>query len=84
MVEAGFGTVALIVHADLPAKNVAELIALAVASKVRSAILPDVVDKLTSLGIVVVGGSSEAAVARAAAEMAKWAGVIRKGNLQLG
>jgi hypothetical protein len=29
VVEAGFGTMALIVHADLPAKNVAELIALA-------------------------------------------------------
>lgn len=206
VVEAGFGTVALIVHADLPAKTVAELVALAkakpnelsyassgvgglqhlnaemfkqmagvelvhvpykgtaqllpdliagriplaidslpahlphlksgktralaVASRARSPILPDVptmiesglagyetatnytlfapakvpadvvaqlnretnavlklpevADKLTSLGIVVTGGSTEFAVARTAAEVAKWGNVIRKGNLQLG
>ena len=46
--------------------------------------VPEVVDKLTALGIVITGGSSEAAVARTATEMAKWAGVIKKGNLQLG
>ena len=45
--------------------------------------MPEVVDKLTSLGIVITGGSTEAAVARTATEMAKWACVIRKGNLQL-
>ena len=45
--------------------------------------LPEVVEKLTSLGIVVTGGSTEAAVARTATETAKWDGVIRKGNLQL-
>ena len=45
--------------------------------------MPEVVDKLTALGIVITGGSTEAAVARTAVEMAKWAGVIRKGNLQL-
>ncbi len=206
VVEAGFGTVALVVHADLPARNVAELIALAkakpgelsyassgvgglqhlnaemfkqmagvdlvhvpykgttqllpdliagripmaidslpahlphlrsgktralaVASKTRSPILPEVptmieaglpgyetatnytlfvpaktppdivarlnreanavlampevLEKLTSLGIVITGGSTEAAVARTATEMAKWAEVIRKGKLQLG
>ncbi len=206
VVEAGFGTVALVVHADLPARNVAELIALAkakpgelsyassgvgglqhlnaemfkqmagvdlvhvpykgttqllpdliagripmaidslpahlphlrsgktralaVASKTRSPILPEVptmieaglpgyetatnytlfvpaktppdivarlnreanavlampevVDKLTSLGIVITGGSTDTAVARTATEMAKWAEVIRKGKLQLG
>ena len=45
--------------------------------------MAEVVDKLTTLGIVITGGSTEAAVARTAAEVAKWAGVIRKGNLQL-
>ena len=45
--------------------------------------LPEVVEKLTSLGIVVTGGTTEAAVARTATETAKWDGVIRKGNLQL-
>ena len=45
--------------------------------------LPEVVEKLTALGIVVTGGSTEAAMARTATETAKWDGVIRKGNLQL-
>ena len=45
--------------------------------------LPEVMEKLTSLGIVVTGGTTEAAVARTATETAKWDGVIRKGNLQL-
>ncbi len=45
--------------------------------------MPEVVDKLTALGIVITGGSTEAAVARTSAEVAKWTGVIRKGNLQL-
>ena len=45
--------------------------------------LPEVVEKLNSLGIVVTGGTTEAAVARTATETAKWDGVIRKGNLQL-
>ena len=45
--------------------------------------LPEVVEKLTSLGIVITGGSTEAAVARTTTEAAKWADVIRKGKLQL-
>ena len=45
--------------------------------------MPEGVDKLTALGIVITGGSTEAAVARTTAEVDKWAGVIRKGNLQL-
>lgn len=45
--------------------------------------LPEVVDKLASLGAVITGGRTEAAQARVAAEMDKWAGVIRKGNLNL-
>jgi tripartite-type tricarboxylate transporter receptor subunit TctC len=46
--------------------------------------MPEVVEKLTSLGAVITGGRTEAAQARVAAEMDKWAGVIRKGNLNLG
>ena len=70
---------ALFVPAKTPADIVARL------NRETNAVLqmPEVVDKLTSLGIVVTGGSTEAAVARTATEMAKWAGVIRKGNLQL-
>jgi tripartite-type tricarboxylate transporter receptor subunit TctC len=45
--------------------------------------LPEVVEKLTSLGIVITGGSTEAAVARTTTEATKWADVIRKGKLQL-
>ena len=70
---------ALFVPAKTPADIVARL------NRETNAVLqmPEVVDKLTSLGIVVTGGSTETAVARTATEMAKWAGVIRKGNLQL-
>ncbi len=45
--------------------------------------MPEVVEKLTSLGIVITGGSTETAVARTTTEAAKWADVIRKGKLQL-
>ncbi len=45
--------------------------------------LPEVVDKLTSLGAVITGGRTDAAQARMATELDKWAGVIRKGNLTL-
>ena len=45
--------------------------------------LPEVVEKLTALGIVITGGSTEAAVARTTTEATKWAEVIRKGKLQL-
>ena len=70
---------ALFVPTKTPADIVARL------NRETNAVLqmPEVVDKLTSLGIVVTGGSTEAAVARTATEVAKWAGVIRKGNLQL-
>jgi tripartite-type tricarboxylate transporter receptor subunit TctC len=68
----------------VPARTPTDIVAL--LNRETNAVLkmPEVVDKLTSLGIVITGGSTEAAVARTAAEMAKWAGVIRKGNLQLG
>lgn len=44
---------------------------------------PDVADKLATLGVVVTGGRVDAAQARMAAEVDKWAGVIRRGNLNL-
>ena len=126
----GFGTVGLIVHADLPARHVRELIALAVASRNRSPVLPDVptmakaglpgyesatnytlfvpartpaegvaqlnretnavlkrddvIEWLSALGIVITGGSTEAAQFKMASVVEKWAGVIRCGNITLG
>jgi tripartite-type tricarboxylate transporter receptor subunit TctC len=67
-----------------PAKTPADIVAQLNRETNAVLKLPEVVDKLTSLGIVVTGGSTEAAVARSAAEVAKWGNVIRKGNLQLG
>ncbi len=69
----------LFVPARTPADIVAQL------NRETNAVLkmPEVVEKLASLGIVITGGSTENAVARTATEVAKWAGVIRKGNLQL-
>jgi tripartite-type tricarboxylate transporter receptor subunit TctC len=66
-----------------PAKTPADIVAL--LNRETNAVLkmPDVVEKLASLGIVVTGGSTEQAQARIPVEVAKWAGVIRKGNLQL-
>ncbi len=68
----------------VPAKTPADVVAL--LNREANAVIqrPEFVDKLSALGIVVTGGSTETAVARTAAETAKWAGVIRKGNLQLG
>lgn len=66
-----------------PAKTPADIVAM--LNRETNAVLkmPEVVEKLASLGIVVTGGSTEQAQARVPAEVAKWAGVIRKGNLQL-
>ncbi|MFO1327473.1 MAG: tripartite tricarboxylate transporter substrate binding protein [Rubrivivax sp.] len=68
----------------VPAKTPAEIVA--TLNRETNAVLrlPDVVDKLTGMGIVVSGGTAEAALQRQSAELAKWAGVIKKGNLQLG
>jgi len=66
-----------------PAKTPTEIVARLNAETNAVLKLPEVVDKLTSLGIVITGGSTEAAVARTATEVAKWGNVIRKGNLQL-
>jgi tripartite-type tricarboxylate transporter receptor subunit TctC len=66
-----------------PAKTPADIVAL--LNRETNAVLktPELVDKLTALGIVITGGSTETAQARMASELAKWAAVIRKGNLQL-
>lgn len=45
--------------------------------------LPEVVEKLASLGVVITGGRTEAAQARVSTEIEKWSGVIRRGNLNL-
>ena len=68
----------------VPAKTPADVVTL--LNRETNAVLkmPEVVEKLTSLGIVVVGGSSEQAAARVPQEVEKWAGVIKRGNLQLG
>jgi tripartite-type tricarboxylate transporter receptor subunit TctC len=67
-----------------PAKTPADIVSL--LNRETNAMLKrdDVVDKLAALGIVITGGSTEQAQARMASEIEKWAGVIRKGNLQLG
>jgi tripartite-type tricarboxylate transporter receptor subunit TctC len=66
-----------------PARTPADIVAQ--LNRETNAVLkmPEVVEKLASLGIVITGGSTETAVARTATEVARWAGVIRKGNLQL-
>ena len=67
-----------------PARTPADIVAL--LNRETNAVLqmPEVVDKLSALGIVVVGGSAEQAAGRVHAEVEKWAGVIQRGKLQLG
>ncbi len=66
-----------------PAKTPPELVAQ--LNREVNAIIrqPDIVEKLLALGVVVRGGSSEAARSRMDVEVDKWAGVIRKGKLVL-
>jgi len=66
-----------------PARTPAAVVAL--LNRETNAVLkmPEVVDKFTSLGIVITGGSTEQAQARVPVELDKWASVIRRGNLQL-
>jgi tripartite-type tricarboxylate transporter receptor subunit TctC len=45
--------------------------------------MPEVIERMVSLGAVITGGRSDAAAARVSTEVDKWAGVIRKGNLNL-
>ena len=85
MIEAGLAGYETATNYTLfaPAKTPTEIVARLNAETNAVLKLPEVVDKLTSLGIVITGGSTEAAVARTATEVAKWGNVIRKGNLQL-
>ena len=66
-----------------PAKTPADVIA--VLNREVNAILKrdDVIDKLTTLGVVIRGGTAEAAQTRMVKEADKWSDVIRKGNLML-
>ena len=43
----------------------------------------DVKEKLLSLGIITIGGTTESAQARVPAELTKWANVIKNGNIKL-
>ena len=43
----------------------------------------DVKEKLLGMGIIIIGGTTEAAQARVPAEMTKWANVIKNGNIKL-
>ena len=67
-----------------PAKTPSEIVAL--LNRETNAILklPEVQERFAALGLVATGGSPEQAQARVPAEVEKWAGVIRRGNLQLG
>jgi tripartite-type tricarboxylate transporter receptor subunit TctC len=67
-----------------PARTPAEVVAL--LNRECNAVIrqPEVVERLLGMGIVVRGSSVEEASSRMKAEVEKWAGVIRKGNLQLG
>jgi tripartite-type tricarboxylate transporter receptor subunit TctC len=67
----------------VPAKTPAE--AVAALNRETNAVLqlPEVIDKLAALGVVVTGGAAQTAQARMASEIEKWAGVIRRGNLTL-
>ena len=70
----------LFVPARTPAEVVAQL------NRETNAVLKrdDVIERLSSLGIVITGGSTEAAQAKMASETDKWGGVIRRGNITLG
>jgi tripartite-type tricarboxylate transporter receptor subunit TctC len=43
----------------------------------------DVKEKLLTLGIITIGGTTESAQARVPAELTKWANVIKNGNIKL-
>ena len=70
----------LFVPARTPADVVAQL------NRETNAVLKrdDVIERLSALGIVITGGSTEAAQLKMASEVDKWAGVIRRGNITLG
>lgn len=86
MIEAGLAGYETATNYTLfaPAKTPADIVAQLNRETNAVLKLPEVVDKLTSLGIVITGGSTETAIARTATEVAKWGNVIKRGNLQLG
>jgi tripartite-type tricarboxylate transporter receptor subunit TctC len=65
-----------------PARTPADVVALLNRETNAVLKLPDVVERLLALGIVVTGGTVEQVQARLPQEVEKWAGVIRRGNLQ--
>lgn len=67
----------------VPSKTPADVVALLNRETNAVLQLPEVVDKMAALGIVVTGGSTATATSRMGAEVDKWAAVIRKGNLSL-
>lgn len=66
-----------------PAKTPADIVN--ILNREMNVILKDsvLIERFASLGIVVRGGTQEAVQARVPQEIAKWAGVIKKGNLVL-
>ncbi len=66
----------------VPAKTPSEAVALLNRETNAVLRLPEVVEKLTALGIVTLGGSTEQAQVRVLQELEKWAGVIKRGKLQ--
>ena len=66
-----------------PARTPSDVVAL--LNRETNAVLKreDVLERFAALGIVVTGGTTEQVKAKVPAEVEKWAGVIRKGNLQL-
>ncbi len=66
-----------------PAKTPSDIVAL--LNRELNAIIQTsaMIEKLATLGITTKGGTSEAAQARVGVEVAKWANVIRSGNLVL-
>ena len=59
--------------------------AVALLNRETNAVLQqaDVKEKLLGMGIIVTGGTPEAVQARVPVEVAKWAGVIKNGNIKL-
>ena len=66
-----------------PIKTPAEIVALLNRETQAVLQMAEVIDKLSALGIVVTGGSTDAARARVASETDKWSQVIKRGGLTL-
>ena len=66
-----------------PIKTPAEIVALLNRETQAVLQMAEVIDKLSALGIVITGGSSDAARARVASELEKWSQVIKRSGLTL-